>query len=426
MMYYFIQVNILLIVFYLIYKLLLSQLTFYKLNRLVLLLIPIISFIIPFLRPAELNVVAASYMLPMVSLVNEDLAFTEFQTSTNWTLLLGWVYIAGLTFFASRFLVTISNLIGYLQKIDFKNENGLRIAIVSNNEQSFSFFNYIVINQKDIEIYDMIVSHEKVHVRLLHSVDKVCAELLSSIFWFNPITHYMKKDISNNHEFEVDNILGTSKEEGEYIRGLSQTLPILSEKKLANSFNSNSNLLKRITMMTKNPSNGASKLNYLLLIPAAVLAILSFSCAEQLEDNLNSDVSVKTNPPPPPPPPVPDDVYSGDRVNEVTEMPMYTGGNEALYAFMAEAIKYPEEAKKEGLSGVVYISFVVDSKGVVTDVEVAEGVHPVLDNAALEVVKKMPAWVPGKIGDKEVAVEFMLPISFKLDNSDAGGKKTNE
>ena len=418
MMYYLLQVNVLLIAFYLIYKLLLSQLTFYRLNRFILMSIPLTALLIPFLRTSGFNEVAASYVLPMVSLINEDLPFTELKSSKSWAPILGWIYLSGLVFFSIRFLVAISGLVGYLRNMDFKKENGLKIALVSTKEQSFSFFNFIVINQKDAGIYDMIVSHEEVHVRLFHSVDKVIAELLSCIFWFNPVVHYLKKDVTNNHEFEVDSILGTSKEEGEYIHGLSQSFPLLSERKLANSFSSKSNLLKRITMMTKAPSNSASKLNYLLLIPAAMLAVLSFSCAEQLEDNLSTEA--------PSPPAVPDDVYSGERVKEVTEMPQYTGGNEALYVFMAETIKYPEEAKKEGLSGVVYISFVVDVKGAVTDAKVVKGIHPVLDNAALEVVKMMPDWIPGKIGDKEVSVEFMLPISFKLNDSEQGDKKKSE
>ena len=99
---------------------------------------------------------------------------------------------------------------------------------------------------------------------------------------------------------------------------------------------------------------------------------------------------------------------------DVEQMPEYPGGVEALKTFVASNVQYPEEAKKNGISGKVYISFVVDKSGKVTDVKVARSVESSLDREAIRVVEQMPAWKPGKKDGHVVNVGFTLPIQFSL------------
>ena len=102
--------------------------------------------------------------------------------------------------------------------------------------------------------------------------------------------------------------------------------------------------------------------------------------------------------------------------SEVDEMPVFKGGQEALMKFLQDNIVYPEEAKKSGFQGKVFISFVIDELGVVRESRITRGVNPALDKEAFRVVKLLPEWVPGKKEGKPVKVEMTLPIKFALDD----------
>jgi periplasmic protein TonB len=98
----------------------------------------------------------------------------------------------------------------------------------------------------------------------------------------------------------------------------------------------------------------------------------------------------------------------------VEEMPAFQGGEAERNKFLAENIQYPQQATENGIQGTVYVSFVVDSKGNVTDVKILRGIGGGCDEEALRVVKMMPKWHPGKQNGKNVRVLFNMPIYFKL------------
>jgi protein TonB len=89
----------------------------------------------------------------------------------------------------------------------------------------------------------------------------------------------------------------------------------------------------------------------------------------------------------------------------VEEMPEYPGGDEALRNEIAEKIKYPEEARKKGIQGKVFVTFVVDEQGAVTNVKIARGVDPSLDNEALRVINTLK---PGNRGKKKEKLRKLL------------------
>jgi protein TonB len=97
----------------------------------------------------------------------------------------------------------------------------------------------------------------------------------------------------------------------------------------------------------------------------------------------------------------------------VEEMPAFPGGEAERNKFLAENIQYPQQATENGIQGTVYVSFVVDSKGNVTDVKILRGIGGGCDEEALRVVKMMPKWHPGKQNGKNVRVLFNMPIYFK-------------
>jgi len=175
-------------------------------------------------------------------------------------------------------------------------------------------------------------------------------------------------------------------------------------------------------------------------------------------DNLEEEIipiteqEIKPPPPPPPPPPpapeieiVDDDVEIEDEVdikdveadqktevqemvkpvveeesNEpdfftiVEDMPSFPGGDAALLKYIAENVTYPPIAKENGITGVVYVSYVVDKDGSIKDVKVVRGADPFLDKEAMRVVKTLKGYKPGKQRGKPVPVQFTIPIRFVL------------
>ncbi|HOF98872.1 MAG TPA: energy transducer TonB [Paludibacteraceae bacterium] len=98
----------------------------------------------------------------------------------------------------------------------------------------------------------------------------------------------------------------------------------------------------------------------------------------------------------------------------VETMPQFPGGEQALFKFLNENIKYPVIAQENGIQGRVICQFVVNTDGSIVDIQVVRGVDPSLDKEAVRVIQSMPKWIPGKQRGKPVRVRFTLPINFKL------------
>ena len=101
----------------------------------------------------------------------------------------------------------------------------------------------------------------------------------------------------------------------------------------------------------------------------------------------------------------------------VDEMPQFPGGEKALTDYMANNVKYPEEAKNKNIAGRVFASFVVEKDGSVNEVKVLRGIGGGCDEEAVRVIKSMPKWKPGIQKGKPVRVSFQMPFMFKLDES---------
>jgi protein TonB len=106
---------------------------------------------------------------------------------------------------------------------------------------------------------------------------------------------------------------------------------------------------------------------------------------------------------------------STDVVYTIVEtMPVFPGGDQGVLDFVVKNIEYPAEAKNKNITGKVYVSYVVNKKGKVTDVKVVRGAHPLLDKAAVECIKKLKGYKPGTQKGKPVNVQFTIPINFQL------------
>ena len=99
----------------------------------------------------------------------------------------------------------------------------------------------------------------------------------------------------------------------------------------------------------------------------------------------------------------------------VEQMPEFQGGEKALYSFLADNIKYPVQAMDSCISGTVYLKFIVNENGSVSDVVLLKGIGYGCDLEAIRVVNLMPDWIPGNQDGKNINIYYSLPIKFIVD-----------
>ena len=98
----------------------------------------------------------------------------------------------------------------------------------------------------------------------------------------------------------------------------------------------------------------------------------------------------------------------------VEDQPEFPGGIQAFYEFVGKHLKYPSQARRMGIQGKVYLQFVVDKDGSLSDMVIVKGIGAGLDKEALRVMKLVPKFKPGKQRGKPVRVRMVVPIHFKL------------
>lgn len=92
----------------------------------------------------------------------------------------------------------------------------------------------------------------------------------------------------------------------------------------------------------------------------------------------------------------------------------FPGGQEELMKYMLQTMKYPEDAMNNAYQGKVYVGFIVNTDGTITDVEIKRGVQESLDREALRIIRNMPNWNPAVQDGKAIKSSYTLPVSFKL------------
>ncbi len=112
--------------------------------------------------------------------------------------------------------------------------------------------------------------------------------------------------------------------------------------------------------------------------------------------------------------PIPDEIIDVAPVVIAEKMPEFPGGITAFYRWVGKSMKYPQQAKRQQISGRVFVQFVIDKDGSVKEVQVVKGVGAGCDLEAIRVIKNSPKWHAGKNRGRPVKVRMILPITFKL------------
>ena len=104
-----------------------------------------------------------------------------------------------------------------------------------------------------------------------------------------------------------------------------------------------------------------------------------------------------------------DSIYANCEV-----IPTFTGGDAARMKFLMKNLKYPKDARENGIEGTVYVEFVVEKNGSLTNINIKRGIGGGCDQESVRVVKLMPKWRPGMQNSKPVKTKFVMPIKFIL------------
>ncbi|MCM1312868.1 MAG: energy transducer TonB [Bacteroides sp.] len=143
------------------------------------------------------------------------------------------------------------------------------------------------------------------------------------------------------------------------------------------------------------------KANYIITVAAIVLAASSSPCNAQTGQKQYTVQKQSSH----------SLVYEQ---NQVDQQAAFAGGEEKLMEFLIRNLKYPEEAEKDKVSGIVQVEFVVETDGSLTEIKVPKSVHAAFDAECIRVVKAMPKWTPAKIKGKTVRQRAIVTIPFRL------------
>lgn len=435
LIFYLLKSGISLILLYAVYGLFLSRDTFFNINRVYLVASVLFSLLFPLL-PVTLSlstdktfmvmldpiVISASKINPVV-----DNNLETFQ-------IIGIIYLTGMAIFSVRFLFQIGQLILMVQRTGVTRQQGLNIVLIDRNYAPFSFFSLIFINRKELNEKQVqeIIDHELVHVNQRHSLDLILMEIMTIIQWFNPAVWFYRHSIKTVHEYLADEgVLLKGHNARDYQKHLFAQSIGIQVNDLTNNFN-HSLIKKRIVMMTKTKSTLMARLKLLTAMPVAFMLVVAFTASPTLNmlgqseqkfpDSLPDSIKEKlpegvkyeiiegresghTNNKP-----VNDDVYT---LTEI--LPEFPGGKGAMMTYLAGKIEYPKTAKEAGKEGTVYVSFIVEKDGSITNANVLRGFDEACDNVALDAVMSMPKWDPGREKGEPVRVQYNLPMKFTLD-----------
>ncbi len=190
--------------------------------------------------------------------------------------ILAMVYLAGVLVYLLRFGLQLARLAGVVRRGGVRRREGARIVAVGEPFAPFSFLGFVFVNERGLEPGDLsrILAHERVHIRQLHSLDLLLTELATAVLWFNPLTGSFKKSLQETHEYLADAGVIAQGFGGVGYRRLVFEQHVGSRLfGVGNSFKQ-SQIKRRLSMMSRNPSTGGSRWKCLLAVPAALALIV--------------------------------------------------------------------------------------------------------------------------------------------------------
>ncbi|NML41752.1 M56 family metallopeptidase [Chitinophaga sp. G-6-1-13] len=427
------------------YHLALRNNRFHQWNRYYLMLITLVSLVTPLLQiPLPDNNEKTSAVLTYTSKIltlREPITATPTIDPTAYLRIgLTVIYALVMAFLLYRLLSGILGIRRLIRRSTVQEIPPFRFARHPQVKAPFSFFRYIfwdMDSSLDTPDNKQVLQHELVHLREKHSIDKILLEVITAVCWINPFFHLIKRELSLVHEFIADR-----KAAGNEVAGYAENI-------LRNAFNSRQfsitndffhpPIKRRIFMLTQFRQPRFSYLRRILVLPisATIFCSLAFvvdqrpsairalvpsgsilsphvqqegptQVAQAIQPTGDTTRPKRT-------------IDSSVRVtmvdpSQLSVRPVFPGGDKALAIYLSRNTRYPRVAFEKGIQGTVKIHFIIDAHGNVTHAEaINTPLGERLEEEAIRVIKAMPQWKPAEKDGQKVAVDYLIPLQFKLE-----------
>lgn len=275
---YLLETGLCLALFYAGFWLFLRRETYFLLNRIYLVASLVLSFLIPAFKVAS---PFATYVVPSASTVEMASlpSLPEKAIGLGLTDILFWAYLAGAAFFLIRFGAHLLKLYLVIRRNGYRSLGGLKVVSIDKEFAPFSFLGYVFLNRPGSEPLNLkpVLAHERAHVRQRHSLDILLVEGATVLQWFNPIVRPYKRSIQETHEFLADGeVIAQGFDAARYRLTLLEQQVGARLLEFSHEFRQ-SQIKRRITMMSHARSKGAARLKVLVLLPLAMLLVLALA-----------------------------------------------------------------------------------------------------------------------------------------------------
>lgn len=306
---YILKSTICLILFYLGFKALLSNDTFFRFNRWVLLVGIATCMLLPAIKiqtseplliqqpiiHLEKMIAGEETVVTYLSDNNPEVDMIPVVTPAkmiDWGQIIALLYWAGFIFCLMTTLLSFRKMFVLIRSGRKLQQGRYTLILVPSCVSPFSWGRYIILSEEDYEKHpDEILTHEMMHLKSHHSIDLLFVECILWLHWFNPAIWLLKRELKDIHEYQADKgVLTQGVDATKYQLLLVKKAVGSSLYTLANSFN-HSKIKKRITMMLKGKSNNWARLKLLLLVPVGLIVLNAFARPEvnrQLETLVQS------------------------------------------------------------------------------------------------------------------------------------------
>jgi beta-lactamase regulating signal transducer with metallopeptidase domain len=347
---YLLQVSAGSVLLYLTFLVFYRNDTFYRRNRIMLILSMALPVLIPLLSFTVKNVVESSPVQRDVlqtviitgSGINESVSGTISKIS--YTEMFFWLWIGVAVILIIRTIIGIVRTIHIIGKGEKVRNSNVKLVISDISHPPFSFYPFAVIPRPIFENKgnEEVITHEEIHIRQMHTFDLMISELFIAVFWFNPVSWLIRKSIVLNHEYLADNeTIHKSISIKEYQYMLLNIPAGLRSIPLAHSFNSD--IKNRIVMINRKPTNRLAAMKNFIFLPAVFIIFLAFSFK-----NIT--------------------VPSGQNLTQSSVL-SETSKKEILLTIGAN-IKYPRLAKENNDTGLLYLVMYMGNSGLVKKMRV--------------------------------------------------------
>ena len=396
---YLLEVNVIVTVVYLAYRLVLSRDTHFQWRRAFMLTgitVAVVFPLIDFGTTAESVSNRIAYVGPALQVVHGAVSNAVDNVTIVQSLLVA-LYASVAAVLLLYLVVRVGSVFALVRRYDDMTVADRRLFVMPGNSGAFSFFGFIFVSEGFIDD-DNVISHEAVHVDQLHSVDVLMSEFLSILCWFNPVAWLLRGEMRDNLEYIADSRVMTRDNRRQYQMSLLAMTDNQAIAKFYNNFNVSS-LKKRIKMMNQKKKSSVALVRYMIAIPAVLaLAFICSNWADAAPDTTEASATEE-------------------------EVPQFPGGMVEFQKFMMMNLHYPAEAFEANEQGTVVVQMCINADGSVCDAKVVKSVSPSLDAAALELISKSPRWEPLK---KSKSVCVNVPVVYKLSVSEPAEKEEKD